>query len=623
MRTSVRPLHLALSSLLWLTLASATLAQAPRPVTADRAPAQPPVADALYLEKTDQAPELGNVRVLAELGNPAIERLLATQGHADHFVFQGLELRDDGQGADGVAFDGLYSAIVGVELDDLLLKTEVDRQAIDRGGRVPFFRGREKLGSLPGSVRGAFDFRAFQAGERVALERSAWVLPDAGTDLAAKFVPGTNGFQEHVLMIRDPAVVTNPARTFDPCTGFGTPMGAWTFGHLMAEMSNTPVTGVPANVFVDDWMREWLIPHVINTFPVPQRPALGAILGDWRLHSGMGGPLDLRISPFRLLSIVLRTDLREPASTAIPMWANGGELRFVFGMVIPGSWASSASFPGPIIPGTVGCRALEFSVILEYEVPLQTCVAVRNWANNWVGLDAMWGTPPYLPTLQGLTASVTARNAVPSKPNGSALGQTRTNEIALAGPWELREFHIDAATNRLVSTTTADAPHDSFNFTPMFTNYATSGLTSVPLIFGGVPFLGANPQAPSPFFFWDGPGLVSGGFITERHEASLATCNGCHTGETATPFVHVDPATPLPPAGLSGFLTGITVTDPAAGAPARDFDALEDREADLVALATSACFTSGGGISKSLDGTSRGGGIALEELLREPVREVH
>jgi len=41
---------------------------------------------------------------------------------------------------------------------------------------------------------------------------------------------------------------------------------------------------------------------------------------------------------------------------------------------------------------------------------------------------------------------VVVRNAAPTKGNGSAINQIRTNEIALRSPWELREFTLDDQT---------------------------------------------------------------------------------------------------------------------------------------------------------------------------------
>ena len=73
------------------------------------------------------------------------------------------------------------------------------------------------------------------------------------------------------LIVRDLAVVDDPARTYEPCTGAGTPMGAWTFGRLMTEMANEPVTGIHPSDFAEAWMQQWMSDRTINGFNVPRR----------------------------------------------------------------------------------------------------------------------------------------------------------------------------------------------------------------------------------------------------------------------------------------------------------------------------------------------------------------
>ena len=70
---------------------------------------------------------------------------------------------------------------------------------------------------------------------------------------------------------------------------------------------------------------------------------------------------------------------------------------------------------------------------------------------------------------------------------------------------------------------------------------------------------------------------------------SLQTCNGCHAGETTTPFTHVFPTPFGAAAGLSGFMTGQMVNDPADGMPTRTFNDLERRATDLDALLATPC----------------------------------
>ncbi len=56
--------------------------------------------------------------------------------------------------------------------------------------------------------------------------------------------------KQKFLLISDPAVVKDPSRTFDVCTGAGNPNGVWTFKHLVTEMANEAKIGVTPEEFV-------------------------------------------------------------------------------------------------------------------------------------------------------------------------------------------------------------------------------------------------------------------------------------------------------------------------------------------------------------------------------------
>ena len=58
---------------------------------------------------------------------------------------------------------------------------------------------------------------------------------------------------QKTLLITDLSVVNDPVRTFDPCTGKGTPMGAWSFGKLMSDIANQPVSGISPSDFARRW----------------------------------------------------------------------------------------------------------------------------------------------------------------------------------------------------------------------------------------------------------------------------------------------------------------------------------------------------------------------------------
>lgn len=545
--------------------------------------------DALFIELFNS--ETGNVRITAEVPESFQD------SDKKNFILRGPEdapfvLRDDGEAGDEKAGDQVFTALAAVDLDELKSRDAQDKQSVqkDQVNTVPVFRGRVQVGEAPAEL---FDLEGFFAQKRVAFGPSKlfpwWLL----------VVPKSS------LMVTAPGVVRDPTRTFDPCNG-GTKGGDWTFGRLMTEMAGP---NPPAD-FVEDWLDHWLTPQTVNGHTALARPNVQTrIIDKWRQASG-GGALDLNLAPFRLLAIVNRVDLRGGGSSY--GGGNAGEMRFVFGLV-----------------DTDTCQPRLMTVIFEYGVPRSGCKSVRDWGRAWWALqDMKLGSPAYNDALAALAEQVVVAGADPSKPNGSAINQVRTNEIALAAPWELREFRLGqpADPDELVQTTVALTPDDGFkpvilnagNSLPAtvsgsvpIDNYVSAHLGSlcppIPVLphhdFTGADaaLLGASslsqtdPDQPPPFafVFWKLLGLDNVANTCERHTLSVNTCNGCHAGETDTRnFTHIDPGTfPLTAAAnLSGFLTGITVPDPAVGFPSRTFNDLLRRAQDLRGLVSATCF---------------------------------
>ena len=601
----------------------------------------------------------GNVAVTVQLSAAALaaKRSEGTQefitiGNPDHQTI----LRDDGKGGDAVAGDGLFTGAALIDPEDLQARSNEDAAAAAAAGssEVPVFQGRAVAGV---TVPQPFSYKEFQAGAATALgfpvtfvdpesgvEDTRATLPTpgsptqvAGADLssatapitaASPIVPGTNAFQERALIIRSTAVVQDPNRTYNPCTNGGNRNGVWTFKHLMTQMANPAASGIDPSDFAQNWLTHWLANQPINGDNVLSRAQMQSIINQWpKLPNGK---LDLGQSPLRLLAILPRVDLRRTTSGGGSYVANNsgsfldaGELRFIFGFVLPPSW-SSTGFIGPAsntgYGSTTGgtCRPLPFSVIFEYRVPKCQCEGVVQWAQRWVNLaNYAPGTPTYNRLLETLTQEVVRANANPAKPNGSALGQLRTNEVGLQAPWELREFQLSQFPfSFLRESTVNDTPEDGNNnnangfglLAPWIQNVAVATpQPPVPLFWNGRTFLGGNALVPENnpnliTFHWKAPGLNYGiaSINQGRHLVSLAACNGCHRRETFTPFVHVDPSTPVLPATISRFMTGLAnlgdpatsgnVSDPTQGTPKRSFDDLARRELDLKGVARLSCF---------------------------------
>lgn len=608
-----------------LALAATALASGRLPFGSGEGPSLPdatmPTPADIFVQKTEAFPELGNVLVTVQL-TPDQMKVKKAQGTASYMTLGAFGsqvlFRDDGQQGDGKAGDGLFTAVVNASEEDLAERAADDLEALEGGALLaPVFVGRTLVGSRE---QEAFDIGGFRAGRAVRLNTGTGPVTGGPFEPGEPLEPADppTEFQEKVLMIRQTSVVEDPDRTINPCDLSGTAGGVWTFEHLMTEMAYQSASGINPSTFTKNWMLKWANDQSINSFTVPKRqPGIMAILSSWDLASGGTGTLDLSQAPFRLLAIVPRFDLREArtaGSSGSGAYANGGELRFVFGMVLPSGWTRPPKLPRGYGArehrlDDRGCIALPFTVIFEYKVPKNECRSLQQWARKWVNLGGLdLGSPTYNSRLEALTEEVVKAGTAPSRPNQNAIGQIRTNEETLDSPWQLREFRLTSTPwSQIQETETVDTPDDSFNDAPLFGDWVLNdvvpaigaptwdqAIPTVPGTYGSgsTPFLGAHPEAPTNGFHWSRTGLNLIGDLSQnwgRHRASLASCNGCHAGETRTNFVHIDPLTR--PAALSRFLTGINVGDPAnAGSPVRTFDDLVRREADLRQFARALCW---------------------------------
>jgi hypothetical protein len=359
----------------------------------------------------------------------------------------------------------------------------------------------------------------------------------------------------------------------------------------------TAGTGVDPADFVEQWLRLWQSNQPVSSgFIAAQRPAIDAkVLIPWPKTAA--GKLDLDRSPFRLAAIVNRIDLAE---NLVYGGGSAGEGRFVFGV-----WDRTQ----------VGCVMMPFSVIFEYGVKKSGCHQLRDWAQQWVALSSLpLGSPQYNQALEQITEQFAKAGADPSKPNGSALNQLRTNEIALDQPWELREFKIDGNSHKLFEDTTKQTPDESLNNGAEVAQYVNTNAAAIKLDRHVVP-----DKFPGSSKFMAASSLASPGQLNTHFRApgiadndarfhfSLNTCSACHIRETSTngspggnnAFLHVDPR-PMP-ASLSRFLTGSTpsvtdspdpfsVTDPVVPATLHQFNDLERRRQKLASLAGSNCL---------------------------------
>jgi hypothetical protein len=541
-----------------------------------------PAGHTVAVKRLKQSGKDGNALLILQFNNEEkLGRQLTIQINNRAVVFH-----DDATGGDEVAGDRRLSALVNLNFAELSASQS----------RIQALSGQSKTGlSLP-----IFDGRVLVGEQEMSLPLSGTELqPGQEVTLQAVAAPSTID-PARSLIIRDPRVVEDPRRTFNPCSGIGTPMGKWTFGYLMEQMANQPVTGIDPSTFVRKWLSHWESNLAINGWGVPLRQSVkDTVITPWENASGgPGNPLDLSKAPFKLLAIVNRIDLR---GTSGYNTNTGGEARFVFGV---------------IDLRTRGCVASEMTVILEYGIDKRDCDELKDWAKQWVNLSSIpLGSAAYNAALENITEQFAKAGAAPHKVNESALNQVRTNEFLppVTAPWELREFRLTMgkedplpSTGGLLQTTVKQNPDEVLNNTNTLADYINgncgpilSDSHIVPLSFPRSPldpplpnppaFLGGNAFVPPAF--WNAPGLSCDPSPpgNARFKFSLATCSGCHLSETSTSFYHIRPTNFGTPAILSPFLSGpITVNDPVNGFP-RNFDELLRRATILDQLANGNC----------------------------------
>lgn len=360
----------------------------------------------------------------------------------------------------------------------------------------------------------------------------------AGEVRPAQIVPGK------MLLIRD----VYPVETWSGAQSDSA--GPFTLEHLLAGISRDG----SAKTALLDWLKAWTSQQAGRTLPVGR-----ALLDHWKKRDGAGQASDANWqpnfahAPFRLLAIVYRPDL--PLKDDSGRLVSAGEGRFVFCLV------------------TDDGRPLKTTVNFEYLMPATTPVDAREWARRWYRLGSFPSfNSSYCKALAEVTNLFTKRGAMPRRPNGSALGQIRTNERDLseafvqgAAVWNLREFSLDKVTRAIAATTTKQTPRMDLAESTVLIRYINThqqeiidGVYRVPERYETKDFLGRQADVPnSNLPVWlpaesTHPRQVNSPEALRKF--SRNTCNGCHGSETVASNYHIFPREQGRPAPVSSFL---------------------------------------------------------------------
>lgn len=526
-----------------------------------------------------------------------------------------VTFNDRGKDGDTKARDGVFTAALPIDIERLQAVAR-ESQRLEQRVISEFDPGsREVIGEIELSKE-PIDFEALFAGKLVRLPKLTQFGPLQTLDAVT-----TNSINwQKSLLIKSLPVLEDPARTANPCSlaSNNDPLKAWTFGHLMTQMAQG--SGLSAGDFTESWLEHWLTPQTVmdqsasvllDTINNNAQGSMNSfIINPWRARSG-GGTLDMRMAPFRLEAILYRPDLAISSPYGGGPNNTAGELRFVFSMME----VRDQNNDGDALDAGDTCRPLEAAVILEYGVPLTQCQDIKAWANDWAALsDELPGTPAFNGALEALTEAVVLQGSDPSKPNGNALNQLRTNEIELTGVWQFREFHLKSS-GVLEQATTANNPREhqfaftstgstptplNLNGTDLLRDEITSNLFDIlnnrytaPELSAGQPFLGGA----SSYNFgtsWDHPDLTTPDELDARFNFSLNTCSGCHTDETDTSFYHIPPSGPGSSPTLSSFLMDNPHHVVDVRGVARTFNEMDNRKQALSTLANRMCTLVGG-----------------------------
>lgn len=530
---------------------------------------------------------------------------------------QSVFLNDLREGLDATSGDGIFTGLTNVDETEMVNNDSFFQRKLQAQPtpQVVRFDGRSVLGR-----RGFTPVAKAPTTTVVLADGTQARLMDSVVGNSGELPALTNA--AHTLAINDPRVVAHPSFTFDPCNTDAknnnvNSNASWSFKTLISNLNNSPVTGLTNQQFAHNWLINWFSNNTVNGFNIGARPNIKQYFPGW--DGVNAATLNMDRLPFRLLAITNRMDLAK--SSAYGISNQPGETRFVFGILQLNQTACTNGG----IPSAVN----NMTVIFEFGDTATTCSTQQSRAKQWLELDALAGaavfpqvganigSAAYMSALKVITDAVTVVGA-------NRLNQLRTNDFAFDGVgsvalrWQLREFAIDSTTRRLVPATIKQTPdpvqfRDGSNVMAAFAEQNANAVLcesySVPAIFNGAPFLGASAdytnntawviptlQTSLPANFpvcykssitASDAGLTKADLIQSevRHKFSLNTCDDCHAAETRTFFTHINSNR-----SLSGFMTGISVSDPALGTSiTREFNDLARRNQVLSEMSVQSC----------------------------------
>jgi len=341
---------------------------------------------------------------------------------------------------------------------------------------------------------------------------------------------------EKELTILDLSVIDDPLRTLDPCVVGAEPLPPWSFGKIM-QIVASQAGAADASVFVKDWLDTWTREQVVNGHVLTPVGIDQFVTTPWLIESG-GERLDLARARFRLLSIVNRIDLSERDGK--------GEFRI--------EYVATKEF----------CVPMRFWVIFEFELPVESSADLQALARRWHELGGLPFGEDYNAALQSITDVLSS----------ARLKHVNTLETeASVLEWNYRSFALQGGS--LVNVPLFQSPDVVDDGNPALIAWVNSNQEAILADAHLVPeeLLGGDTRNID----WTGAGFEDP--FEVRHHFGLATCSGCHNGETGTDATHTSWRHSGTRPELSAYMTGETIVDP--GGQVRTFNELQRRASFL------------------------------------------
>lgn len=440
------------------------------------------------------------------------------------------------------------------------------------------------------------------------------------------------------LLITAPAVLDSEATRYP---------GPWSFGGLVEQIAGP--NGMPSSL-VRKWLETWTLAQTVNEQLVGPRPGIvEKVIRPWQKRDGYdpasGGLWEPKLAnaPFRLLAIVNRMDLSAARiagtrSEVQNLWRlNGREDEFLKleGQATFGLSAGSSGYyggdnitagEGRFVFGAVDDAGKPlpgaWTVIFEYNLPIDEKRTVRQWAQSWHELGELdLNTTHYAERLEQVTRLFT--HMVDPQQRTVPLAQLRTSEAAFGPGREFRQFNAQFTPVPLTLTPAqwyanrhSQEHRQLLEFLHVQDGLIRTGVHQLPMnlaingerhaLLAGSAFIPAN----EPDFHWDRGPRVS---REARRIFSLSTCNGCHAGETGCrEGLHIHPREAGSTARLSEFLRTDgkphRLNDPDVRGSKVEYQEMQNRAAIFAAL---------------LEPSDRAVVDALRPVLRERLNRTH